>query len=277
MHFKFIVFKILSLLGIVSKYIKTEDIKKDTLHGIRKYFNFDEFKKEEEHFSSAPKIKTEEVKDTSTEMRDTDYVEVKHNKETIEEVNNKLSLNCPAEKMAKRQNIIDNIELTYIKDPEVYGEGNKSLLLLDDVSLVYNLYKTTFNRINRAYNVDMFKDYKIIYSIGSMSGYTAYKYILNNKIDYALLDITLGDIVRNSNNEIIEIDGVDIAIKLLELNPNIKFKFISSHTLNMKNYTMIYYFNKFESVTKRKISNYYIYKNGDLSQDIYNFLYGEGT
>ena len=68
---------------------------------------------------------------------------------------------------------------------------------------------------------------------------------------------------------------IDIAIKLLELNPDIKFKFISAHTLNKRNYTMVNYFNKFESVTNLDISKYYIYKNGYMCKDIYNFLYGE--
>ena len=45
-YFRFCLFKLLSLFGLVSKYIKTDDLKKDALKGINKFLNFDEFKTE---------------------------------------------------------------------------------------------------------------------------------------------------------------------------------------------------------------------------------------
>ena len=265
-YFRFCLFKLLSLFGLVSKYIKTDDLKKDALKGINKFLNFDEFKTEKTE-CTPPVIESHDdiVKECNMIIKD-----------TCNEVNDKHVSNNKSSSDSKYNTTdLDNLDLSVFKEPTIYGIGDKKLLLLDDVGMMYNLYKITFGKINRLYNVNVENNFSIVSSIGKLSGYMAYKYILNNKIDYALLDITLGDLVRNKLNNSVEIDGIDIAIKLLELNPDIKFKFISAHTLNKRNYTMVNYFNKFESVTNLDISKYYIYKNGDMCKDIYNFLYGE--
>lgn len=272
-YFRFCLFKLLSLFGLVSKYIKTDDIKKDALKGINGFLNFDEFKKEKTEYT--PVIKTSSVIPKEPDIKQvetkTEIVEDKPNIDT----NKQVSIIKPSSDLKYNNEDLDNLDLSVFKEPSTYGIGDKKLLLLDDVGMMYNLYKITFGRINRMYNVDIENNFNIVASIGKLSGYMAYKYILNNKIDYALLDITLGDLVRNKLNNSVEIDGIDIAIKLLELNPDIKFKFISAHTLNKRNYTMVEYFNKFESVTNLEISKHYIYKNGDMCKDIYSFLYGE--
>ena len=265
-YFRFCLFKLLSLFGLVSKYIKTDDLKKDALKGINKFLNFDEFKTEKTE-CTPPVIESHDdiVKECNMIIKD-----------TCNEVNDKHVSNNKSSSDSKYNTTdLDNLDLSVFKEPTIYGIGDKKLLLLDDVGMMYNLYKITFGKINRLYNVNIENNFSIVSSIGKLSGYMAYKYILNNKIDYALLDITLGDLVRDKLNNSVEIDGIDIAIKLLEVNPDIKFKFISAHTLNKRNYTMVNYFNKFESVTNLDISKYYIYKNGDMCKDIYNFLYGE--
>lgn len=272
-YFRFSLFKLLALFGLVSKYLKTDDIKKDALKGINSFLNFDEFKKE--RTGHTPVIKT-----CSSIPKESDVKEVKSNIEDVENKSNtdtvkQVSVNKLSNDLKYNNNDLDHLDLSIFKEPNIYGIGDKKLLLLDDVGMMYNLYKITFGRINRMYSVDIENHFNIVASIGKLSGYMAYKYILNNKIDYALLDITLGDLVRNKLNNSVEIDGIDIAIKLLELNPDIKFKFISAHTLNKRNYTMVNYFNKFESVTNLDISKHYIYKNGDMCGDIYNFLYGD--
>lgn len=272
-YFRFCLFKLLSLFGLVSKYIKTDDIKKDALKGINGFLNFDEFKKEKTEYT--PVIKTSSIIPKEPDIKQvetkTEIIEDKPNIDT----NKQVSIIKSSSDLKYNNEDLDNLDLSVFKEPSTYGVGDKKLLLLDDVGMMYNLYKITFGRINRMYNVDIENNFNIVASIGKLSGYMAYKYILNNKIDYALLDITLGDLVRNKLNNSVEIDGIDIAIKLLELNPDIKFKFISAHTLNKRNYTMVEYFNKFESVTNLEISKHYIYKNGDMCKDIYSFLYGE--
>lgn len=272
-YFRFCLFKLLSLFGLVSKYIKTDGIKKDALKAINGFLNFDEFKKEKTEYT--PVIKTSSIIPKEPDIKQvetkTEIVEDKPNIDT----NKQVYIIKSSSDLKYNNEDLDNLDLSVFKEPSTYGVGDKKLLLLDDVGMMYNLYKITFGRINRMYNVDIENNFNIVASIGKLSGYMAYKYILNNKVDYALLDITLGDLVRNKLNNSIEIDGIDIAIKLLELNPDIKFKFISAHTLNKRNYTMVEYFNKFESVTNLEISKHYIYKNGDMCKDIYSFLYGE--
>lgn len=277
-YFRFCLFKLLSLCGLASKYIKTDDIKKDAMKGINSFLNFDEFRKK--RTEPIPVIETHNDELVESDVITSDIKTKDTSNEVIEKKSDissdKQVSVCTSSSDSKYDTTdLDNLDLVTFKEPTIYGIGDKKLLLLDDVSMMYNLYKITFGRINRMYNVNVENTFSVVASIGKLSGYMAYKYILNNKIDYALLDITLGDLVRNKLNNSVEIDGIDIAIKLLELNPDVKFKFISAHTLNKRNYTMINYFNKFESATHLDISKYYIYKNGDMCKDIYNFLYGE--
>jgi hypothetical protein len=277
-YFRFCLFKLLSLFGLASKYLKTDDIKQDAMKGINKFLNFDEFRKKKTEFTPVVETHNDELVEPDVITSD---IKTKDTSNEVIEKKSGISIDkqvsvCTSSSDSKYDTTdLDNLDLTTFKEPTIYGIGDKKLLLLDDVGMMYNLYKITFGRINRMYNVNVENTFSVVVSIGKLSGYMAYKYILNNKIDYALLDITLGDLVRNKLNNSVEIDGIDIAIKLLELNPDVKFKFISAHTLNKRNYTMINYFNKFESATHLDISKYYIYKNGDMCKDIYNFLYGE--
>lgn len=280
-YFRFCLFKLLSLFGLASKYLKTDDIKQDAMKGINRFLNFDEFRKEKTEFTPVVETHSDELEETEESDVITSDIKSKDTDNKIIEKKSdissdkQVSVSTSSSDLKYSTTDLDNLDLTVFKEPTIYGVGDKKLLLLDDVGMMYNLYKITFGRINRMYNVNVENTFSVVASIGKLSGYMAYKYILNNKIDYALLDITLGDLVRNKLNNSVEIDGIDIAIKLLELNPDIKFKFISAHTLNKRNYTMVNYFNKFESVTNLDISKYYIYKNGDMCKDIYNFLYGE--
>lgn len=157
------------------------------------------------------------------------------------------------------------------------GQTGKTLLIVDDIPEAVLIYKTYFRRILRKYNNSVERDFTIVEATGYDAGYKAYRYIVidNEKVDYAILDITLGHIVRLEKGEYVEIDGIDLAILLLEKNPDIKFVFLTSHTLNRKNISIEYYFNKFETTTGKKIEDYYLNRNSVTVEGLYEFLYGE--
>lgn len=170
-------------------------------------------------------------------------------------------------------------------DPEIKNiNGGKSLLILDDIPISLDLYGADFRAIARKHaeeDIDPEKDFKQIVCVGTRAGCIAYKAIVidKQKIDYAILDITLGYIILLDNEaaEYLELDGIDIAIELLKINPETKILFVTAHTMDIRNEDMTYYIVKFETETGRKMSPmYYANKNSeDRPEKIYNFLYGE--
>jgi hypothetical protein len=135
-----------------------------------------------------------------------------------------------------RAHYISRITYDGVKKPDIIcGKDNdKTLLILDDIEMAYNLYKIDFNRIKAKYDKEVCDKVKVINALGTRAGVIAYKYIAidGNKIDYAILDLTLGYVIKLSKGDYIELDGVDIAIAILKGNPDAKFIFSTVHTLN---------------------------------------------
>lgn len=187
--------------------------------------------------------------------------------------------NTPTTKYDKRHTIIEDIDCSLYKGIVSYGndKAEKTLLIVDDLDFVYKLYQSDFNVIKREFNVDILQDFSIKFATGNKSGFIALNEInLDSNIEFALLDITLGSITKNTKGEYIELDGVDIALYLLNKNPKAKLLFISGHTLNRMNPKMNYYYKKFEEKTGLKIDDYYLYKNSDRFLPIYKKLYKDG-
>lgn len=294
-YLKFIIFQIVKHIKFLSKYVKIDLIKSDSQDYAKKKYHqwFDEFQDEPETTPSVivtstpkvtegskdhiPHVKDESINNINPRVyrdEDTDdpEFEVKENPHPDIIQNEKY-------KFKERLKDIEDIDFEQFRMPSIRGnkEGKKSILLLDDLPFVINLYENNFKKIKRNYNVDVFEDFKLIYATESDCGGKILKYIyldtLNHKIDYAILDITLGYICRTKNKKPIEIDGIDVALILLEKNPDLQFKFISAHTLNKHNKTMQMYFDKFEKNTNLNIEDYYINKNGDQITPIYELLY----
>lgn len=176
-----------------------------------------------------------------------------------------------------RIDIINSIDYEEYDELVTVNENNdKVLFILDDIPDSLTLYKIDFNNIKRRYGLDIENDFAIVRCVGATAGFKAHKHIVvnNNKIDYAILDITLGYIKKLNNGEYLEFDGVDIAIDILNANPDAKILFSTAHTLNKRNPTMQYYFGKFERLTGKKIEEFYLHKNSNRVEPIKNMLYG---
>lgn len=173
--------------------------------------------------------------------------------------------------------IIDSIDYDEYEEPEIINhDGEKTLFILDDIPDSLTLYRIDFSNIKRRFKKNVDKDFKIVKCVGATAGFKAHKFINveHNKIDYAILDITLGYIKKLNNGEYLEFDGVDIAIDILEDNPDAKILFSTAHTLNKRNPTMKYYFEKFENNTGKKIEDHYLHKNSERVTPIKGLLYG---
>lgn len=182
---------------------------------------------------------------------------------------------CEIIKQYTRSELIDMIDVDKYPDVEYmneYDPNKPTILIMDDIPDTYSLYQIDFNKIKIKYKEDIFGNYNVVAALGHEAGFIAYKYIMSNKrLDYAILDITIGSIVKFDNGEYLDIDGVDIGLVILQ-NTKAKILFSTAHTLNRKNMVMEYYITKFEEYNDEDISKYAISKNNDRVQPIHVFL-----
>lgn len=267
-------------------YINFFKLKQDIKDGINKYIDKwfsgvqpDHLNKEQMNIH----LTDEELRDYNPRDDRHDESKIYHTLNNDLEYNESNNVNVNNERRSQedhkddRIKILSDIDYSPYTVPDIAGNENSEneILILDDIPLMKSLYTMDFKKVNRQYNKNIEEDFKLVYFISPDCGYRAYKYITDNynKIKFAILDITLGYVIKNKHGQPIEIDGVDIAIYLLKLNPDIKLKFMSAHTLNRYNYSMIYYFDKFEINTNLNIEKHYIFKNGDRVKELYNLLY----
>jgi len=154
----------------------------------------------------------------------------------------------------------------------VYDSNKPTILIMDDIIDTYSLYEIDFTKMQIKYQRDIFAEFNVMVALGAEAGFIAYKYIAEKyPIDYAILDITIGSIMKFDNGEFLDIDGVDIGIAILKRGKS-KVLFSTAHTLNRKNLVMEYYITKFEEYNGGDISKYSISKNGNRVEPIFNFL-----
>ena len=160
--------------------------------------------------------------------------------------------------------IYDDPKISNIKEEPV-------LLILDDVPDSEILYNIDFKNMERKYNFNPYKEMKVVKCLGATAGFKAFKYINKpeNKIDYAVLDITLGFSIKLKTGDVLELDGVDIAIEILKRNPKAKIIFCTAHTMNSRNPIMKYYIDKYYDYTGKDISKCAVYKNSNRMEELY--------
>ena len=182
----------------------------------------------------------------------------------------------PPELPAKlnRKEIIDSIDYSKFKSLEYVNTKQKTLLLVDDIEISEFLYKADFDGLLSMYKLDVMKEYNYVKALGPVCGYSAINFIRTSEvlITHAILDLTLGHIEIVSDGTYIEVDGVDIAIELYKHNPDVKILFSTAHSLDNKNSTVKYYFNKLQEATGRSLLDLYLNKNGDRKDSLYNLL-----
>lgn len=173
-----------------------------------------------------------------------------------------------------RKEIIDSIDYTKFKSLEYVNKTQKTLLLVDDIEISEFLYKADFDGLLSMYKLDVMNEYNYVKALGPVCGYSAINFIRTSEvlITHAILDLTLGHIEIVSDGTYIEVDGVDIAIELYRHNPDVKILFSTAHSLDNKNSTVKYYFNKLQEATGRSLLDLYLNKNGDRKDSLYNLL-----
>jgi len=150
-------------------------------------------------------------------------------------------------------------------------EASKSILLMDDFVEQFTLYELDFNRVKRQYEFDILKEFKVYEAIGVYAGFTTHKLLEEiDDLSIAILDMTLEMSIKLSNGKIIEYDGVDIAIEILEKFPECQIVFCTAHSLNKRDPLMSQYITKFEDNTKLKFDDFYMSKADTRYKVIYD-------
>lgn len=160
---------------------------------------------------------------------------------------------------------VDCVDYDTFPNPLMHkGKSDLVLLTLDDITESDFLFNIDFQEIYNITRFDPQEVFTTVKCLGPEAGFIAHKYLLDAyKIDYAVLDITLGYSIKLNNGSYIEYDGVDIALEIMEKFPNAKIAFCSAHAMNRDNNMINKFIDKFEKTTGMNIDKHYINKNGD--------------
>jgi hypothetical protein len=166
-------------------------------------------------------------------------------------------------------------DLSNIPDPVICGnlESNKTLLLVDDQEVVFYLYDSDFNTISLEHDYSVLTNYKIVKCGGKYAGFIASKYIESsgNEILIAILDLTLGLVIRTKNGPCIY-DGVDIALELINKQPKCKIGMCTAHIPSETNPAIRELVIKFNKATGHHLLDHTFTKNSDRANYIYNMI-----
>lgn len=176
--------------------------------------------------------------------------------------------------------LIEMTDFSSYPDPEIINpDGRITVLYMDDL---YEIMETSMNdlevikknMLDTEEKRKMFDDFKIVKCTGLYAGQMALKYGKNNKVDKAILDLTLGkEPIEFDNGQFLDINGDDVAIELFNRNPDIHLAIFSSHTLNKNNRQYSEYMENFEEHTGDNILDHYIPRIGDRINNIFNLLF----
>lgn len=151
-------------------------------------------------------------------------------------------------------------------DPEIVGnkDSDKVLLVVDDIKQTELLYRADLQRIKTEFNLDVYKDYKIVKCLGTDAVDMAYKYVYLDKqpVHKALVDITLGTII-NYRNFPLELDGIDMASIIKENNPNYDFILCTAHDISINSTNINKFKTKCKNTFNKPLEKLVVSKNGE--------------
>ena len=172
--------------------------------------------------------------------------------------------------------VVESFDYDTMDDVEYLSEDideKDVLLLVDDLEDQFFLYEMDFKNIKSKFDCSIYDEYLVCKSSGEMAGFSAIKFINNtDRLDVAILDITLGKSIKLSNGEYIDIDGVDIGLSILKKFPRCKVVFCSAHPLNRRNPDIHSFMMKWEDSTGIRMEDVYFNKNSDRHKYIYDLL-----
>lgn len=169
-----------------------------------------------------------------------------------------------------------DLDLTPFKEVDIveYDESKSTLLVLDDVDFIIDMYQFDMKSMMKSYQYDLTNDYNMCYIVSKDCGYRALKFLRTTRIpiDLAFLDLSLGYVYLDNKGNVVEIDGIDVAYELKKFNPNAKIYFYTAHRFDNRSPMVDEFIQKYYSFFQDDITKYVINKDTTRLNKIYNIV-----
>lgn len=163
------------------------------------------------------------------------------------------------EMVTSKTEILNKIDLKAVGDPIVLSNvGSKTLLVVNDIPTTLKLLELDFKFIKTEYHKDILNTYKVVICTGRHANLMAYKYLLNNHVDKALVDIVLSDSIIRMDDTFIEFNGFDVAEEIKKRNSESEIGIYTSVELSSPLDIMHKYLSAFKRLTRTNVIDKYI-------------------
>ena len=155
--------------------------------------------------------------------------------------------------------LLNKIDLKDIGDPFIINPGSsKTLLVVNDIPTTLKLLELDFKTIQTEYHKDILNTYKVVICTGRHANLMAYKYLINNQVDKALIDVILSDSIIRMDDQFIEFNGFDIAEEIKKRNRESDIGIYTSVELTSTMDIMHKYLSAFKRLSSANIIDKYI-------------------
>lgn len=155
--------------------------------------------------------------------------------------------------------LLNKIDLKDIGDPFIINPGSsRTLLVVNDIPTTLKLLELDFKTIQTEYHKDILNMYKVVICTGRHANLMAYKYLINNQVDKALIDVVLSDSIIRMDDQFIEFNGFDIAEEIKKRNRESDIGIYTSVELTNTMDIMHKYLSAFKRLSSGNIIDKYI-------------------
>ena len=155
--------------------------------------------------------------------------------------------------------LLNKIDFKDIGDPFIINPGSsRTLLVVNDIPTTLKLLELDFKTIQTEYHKDILNMYKVVICTGRHANLMAYKYLVNNQVDKALIDVILSDSIIRMDDQFIEFNGFDIAEEIKKRNRESDIGIYTSVELTNTMDIMHKYLSAFKRLSSANIIDKYI-------------------